>query len=240
MKDKIKVLLVVLITIFLGLVIYNTTIPNTPKPKKPEKIIIPVSEVVEYNYEEYINNLKTSYGNNDIVAVVQIPNVLEEVVVQTKDNDYYLKHDIHHNYDDNGTSFLDYRNNIRESKKLLIYGHSDPYGILPFVKLTNYNDKKFMEDNPYVYIIDKDGKREYEVFSSYIETQDFDYVNLESFSGLTYQEHLNKLRKKSFVKHDIELTDDSKVLVLQTCSFDSRVSAKTKFQIVVAKEVDNN
>ena len=129
---------------------------------------------------------------------------------------------------------------IRESKKLLIYGHSDPYGILPFVKLTNYNDKKFMEDNPYIYIIDKDGIREYEVFSSYIETKDFDYVNLESFSGLTYKEHLDKLRKKSFVKHDIELNDDSKVLILQTCSFDERVSAKTKFQIVVAKEVDNN
>ena len=72
MKDK-KILLVVLITVFLGLVIYNTTIPNTPKPKEPEKIIIPVSEVVEYNYEDYFNNLKNTYGNNDIV--IQVHNV---------------------------------------------------------------------------------------------------------------------------------------------------------------------
>lgn len=238
MKRKISVLLV-LVIIFLSIFIYNTTIKNDRKIKELDKIIIPVDETETIDYEEYINNLKRSYNNDNIVGVVQIPNILEEIVVQTIDNDYYLKHDIYNNYNENGASFLDYRNNLRESKKLLIYGHSDPDGLLPFVKLTYFNEEKFMNDNPYIYLIDRDGKRKYEVFSSYIETKDFDYVNLNSFSGLTYKEHLEKLKKKSFVKHDIELNDSTNVLILQTCSFDERVSSKTKYQIVVAKEIND-
>ena len=75
------------------------------------------------------------------------------------------------------------------------------------------------------------------MFSSYIETNDFDYVNLESFGGLTYKEHLEKLKKKSYVSKDIELKEDSKVLILQTCSFDESIQADPKYQIVIAKEI---
>ena len=237
MKKKISSILLILIPFLLGVLLYY----NSPKTIEAEAKQIQIEEKVqeEPNYEEIINNLKSTYNNQDIIGIVQIPNILEEIVLQTNNNDYYLKHDIYHNYNINGAAFLDYRNNLRDSKKLLIYGHSDPYGELPFVKITNFNNEKFLKDNPYIYLIDKDGKRQYEVFSSYIETKDFDYVNLESFGGLTYKEHLEKLKKKSFVNKKIELDDNSKVLILQTCSFDERVNSKTKFQIVIAKEMIN-
>ena len=235
MKKKISILLILFIGLFSIFILYNQFFKQVENKEKKE--FIPVREKVEINYEEYINNLKNTYHNQDVVAIIQIPNVLEEVVVQTDNNNYYLYHDAYHNETNIGATFLDYRNNLRESKKILIYSHSDPEGQLPFVKLTNYNKEEFLNNNPYIYIIDKEGKRTYEVFSSYIETKDFDYVNLESFGGLTYKEHLEKLKKKSFVSTEIELTEDSKVLVLQTCSFDERVNARTKYQIVVAKEV---
>ena len=236
MKKKISIVIILLLGIALGFFTYF----NCPKTieKEPIKEVIPVIEKEEVvNYEELINYLKNTYNNQDVIAVIKIPNVLEEVVLQTSDNDYYLDHDTYKNYNIIGASFLDYRNNIREDKKLLIYGHSDPNGTLPFVKLTSYNKEEFLKENPYIYLIDKDGERKYEVFSSYIETSDFDYVNLNSFNGLTYKEHLEKLKKKSFVKTNVELSEDSRVLILQTCSFDERVSAKTKYQIVVAKEI---
>ena len=214
---------------------------NCPKTvevqAKPVKTV--EKGIIEIDYEQYIEELKTKYNNPEVVGIIQIPNVLEEVIVQTTDNDFYLKHDTYKNYTINGATFLDYRNKLRESKKLLIYGHSDPYGELPFVKITGYNQESFLKEHPYIYIIDKEGKRTYEVFSSYIETRDFDYVNLNSFGGLTYKEHLEKLKNKSFVTKDINLEEDSKVLVLQTCSFDERVDARTKYQIVVAKEIND-
>lgn len=236
MKKKISIILILLLSILLGIFLYFHC-PKTIE-KEPLQEIIPVVEKEEtVNYEEIINNLKNTYNNPEIIAVIRIPNVLEEAIAQTSDNDYYLHYDLYKNQNIVGASFLDYRNKIREDKKLLIYGHSDPEGQLPFVKLTNYNKKEFLKENPYIYLLDKDGERKYEVFSSYIETSDFDYVNLNSFNGLSYKEHLEKLKKKSFVSTKVSLEEDSRVLILQTCSFDSRIQAKTKYQIVVAKEI---
>ena len=207
---------------------------------KPKTIIAPVEKApieVKVNYTNEINTLKAKYNNLDVIAYIEIPGVLKEAVAQTTNNDYYLHYDLEKNENIIGATFLDYRTKIDESKKLLVYSHSDPEGTLPFVKLTNYNDKKFFNDNKYIYLVDKNAKRKYEVFSSYIETSDFDYVNLESFNGLTYKEHLEKLKNKSLVKSNIELDEDTKVLILQTCSFEN-INANTKYQLVIAKEIE--
>ena len=207
----------------------------------PKKIIRVTEEPqieVKVNYKNEINELKAKYNNMDVIAYVEIPGVLKEAVAQTNDNDYYLHYDLERNENIIGATFLDYRNNIDNDKKLLIYSHSDPEGTLPFVVLNKYNDKKFFGENKYIYLVDSNKKRKYEVFSSYIETSDFDYVNLESFNGLTYKEHLEKLKNKSLVSNDVELDDNSKVLILQTCSFREEVNSNTKYQLVIAKEIE--
>ena len=237
MKKKSIIVLITLIIIFS---VFTTINYQTKKePIKKEKIEV-VEKENKIDYGKIINDLKNKYNNNDVVALVEIPNVLEETIVQTSNNDYYLHYDLYKNENIIGASFLDYRNDLNTSNKLLIYSHSDPEGTLPFVKLTNYNNEEFFNNNKYIYLTDSNKKRKYEVFSSYIETDDFDYVNLESFNGLSYGEHLNKLKNKSYVKSDIELDDNSKVLILQTCSFNKDINAKDKYQLVIAKEIDNN
>lgn len=238
---KKKILLGIILLLGIGFCFYTYfSIPKSVDSKIPD--VIDVIDKTEENidYNEVINNLREQYNNSDIIGIIKIPELLEEVIVQSSDNDYYLNHDLYKNYSINGATFLDFRNSFRDSKKLLIYGHSDPDGLLPFVKITGYNKETFFNNHPYIYITDSSGIRKYEVFSSYIEAKDFDYVNLESFSGLTYKEHLLKLKKKSFVKHKIELDEDSHILILQTCSFDSRVKQDTKFQIIIAKEIEYN
>ena len=235
MKRKNLIIIIILLGIFSVLVTFNY---QSKKPiEKKEPVVVEKEKKIDY--EKIINDLKQKYNNNDVVALVEIPNVLEEAIVQTSNNDYYLHYDLYKNQNIIGASFLDYRNDLNTSNKLLIYSHSDPEGTLPFVKLTNYNNEEFFNNNKYIYLTDSNKKRKYEVFSSYIETNDFDYVNLERFNGLTYGEHLNKLKNKSYVKSDIELDDNSKVLILQTCSFNEYINAKDKFQLVMAKEIDN-
>ena len=237
MKKKILFLftfIILIITLIIGShIIYDN---KKVVPIKPA----PVQKIPKEDYSRIINDLQTKHNNNDIVALIEIPNVLEEPIVQTNNNDYYLHNDINKNENIIGASFLDYRNDLTNSKKLLIYSHSDPEGTLPFVKLTNYNNEDFFKENKYIYLIDSLSKRKYEVFASYIESEDFDYVNLESFNGLTYKEHLEKLKNKSYVKTNIELNNNSKVLILQTCSFNNTIHNIDKFQLVIAKEIDNN
>lgn len=196
-----------------------------------------VTMMQDDDYEKVINGLKEKYQNDDVVALLEIPDVLEEPIVQTKDNDYYLHYDIKKDENIIGATFLDFRNNLEESNKLLIYSHSDPEGTLPFVKLSNYNNESFYQNHKIIFLTDHKSKRKYEVFASYIETSDFDYVNLESFNGLTYEEHLNKLKNKSLIKTNVELDENSKIIILQTCSFNQNINEKTKYQLVMAKEI---
>ena len=235
MKKKSLYIIIIVLLLGTGLFTYNIN-----KPQEIKKINISKPKIVETkkdNTVEEINNLKKQYQNDDVIAYIEIPNILKEPIVQTTNNSYYLHHDIYKQDNIIGATFLDYRNNIDNSKKILIYSHSDPEGTLPFVKLSNYNNQDFFENNRIIYLIDSKEKRTYEVFSSYIETADFDYVNLESYNGLTYQEHLEKLKSKSLVICDSELTEDTEIIILQTCSFNSDIASSTKYQLLIAKRI---
>lgn len=232
MRNKLEIIIPIILLLYLSAVVEVN--PRYLKEVPKEKTVI--VDKLEQKKSISINELRKEYNNQDIVAYVEIPNVLGEPIVQTSDNDYYLHNDIYKKQNIIGANFLDYRNNLDNDKKLLIYGHSDPEGTLPFVKLTNYNNEEFFRENRYIYLIDSNRKRKYEVFASYIETEDFDYVNLKSFGGLSYGEHLNKLKNKSYVPSDVVLDDNSNVLILQTCSF-ADIETNTKYQLVMGKEV---
>jgi len=84
-------------------------------------------------YHEEITNLKEEYQNNDVVATLEILNTNYKVpVVQGTDNDYYLNHLPNKEYSIMGSIFLDYRVNIDNSKKLLIFGHNSSTYNMPF------------------------------------------------------------------------------------------------------------
>ncbi len=223
---RVFLLLILIITVFF----VGTKQIDRSYDFKPE-IQVPVIK----KDTKIVDKLKKEYNNNDIVGVLEIPGLFKEVILQTSNNDYYLNHDIYRNENIYGATFLDYRNNLLNDKKILIYGHSDMYIILSFNKLTNYNNQEFYENNKYIYLYTNDKKYKYEIFSSYIETNDFDYVNLKEFNGLTYKEHLIKLKNKSNIKSNLTLEEDSRVLILQTCS---NGNPNHKYQLVMGLLVE--
>ncbi len=163
-------------------------------------------------------SLRDQYNNSDIVGVLEIPSVFKTIVVKYSDNEYYLTHDINNKYSALGSVFMDYRVSY-DSKKVLIYGHNI-YGKkeLPFSKLDNYVDKSYFLKHPVIYFYTLDGTYTYDIFSSYVETSDFDYVNVNDYNGLSYLEHINKLKNKSNYDTGIKLSSDSKIIILQTCN----------------------
>ena len=183
--------------------------------------------------QKLIDSLKKEYNNDDIVLYLEIPNVLSIPILQTKDNKYYLKHDIKKKYKPEGWPFLDYRNQLSD-RKLIIYGHNSRYSTLPFTNLTKYKDYSFYKNNPYIYLKTNSSIFKYKVFSSYIENNDFDYVNLNNFNGLSYYEHILKLKNKSFYETGVNLNSNSKILILQTCSYDKNYKGNRKYHLVLA------
>ena len=183
------------------------------------------------------NKIINDSSNNNIIGYIEIPNVLKVPVVQYSDNNYYLNHDINNKEDIKGSIFMDYRNNIND-KKVLIYGHSGEYDDLPFLKLNNYSNEDFFKKNDILELSINNKKYKYIIFSTYIEYKDFDYMNLYNFNGLTYLEHINKLKNNSMFYKDIELDNDSKIIILQTCSTDKYIKSNTKYRLVIGKLIN--
>ena len=233
MKKK-KILIPILLTIIIGLISLIYIAPK--KEKAPELKPIILEQPIEKEKNGInIEKLQTDYHNENIIGYIIIPNVVNYPILQTDNNEYYLNHDIEKNQNIKGSIFMDYRVTYNDNK-ILIYGHSGKEQDLPFLQLNNYDDESFFKDNSTIYLYSKDKVYTYEIFSSYVETKDLDYVNIKSFNGLTWLEHLEKLKDKSNFKKDITLTNDTKILILQTCSMNQSIySEGGKYKLIIAK-----
>lgn len=190
-------------------------------------------------YKEEITSLKKEYQNDDVVATLEILNTDYKVpVVQGVDNDYYLNHLPNKEYSIMGSIFLDYRVNIDNSKKLLIFGHNSSTYNMPFDILENYYDKSYLDNHKYIEIKTVKSIKKYEIFSVFIETKDFSYMKVD-FTSTSYLDHINNLKNKSMYDLDINLQEDSNILILQTCStHENYLKYKKKYLIIALKEIE--
>lgn len=171
------------------------------------------------NYKEIIDSVRSEYQNDDIVGILSIDNTDYKVpILQGEDNDYYLNHTPDGKENFMGSIYLDYRVNIDSSRKLLIYGHNSSRIDMPFKILEEFYDKDYYDNHKYISIMTSAAERKYEVFSVYVETDDFTYMNINFDSDEDYFNHIKKLKDKSMYDTGIEVNKDDDILILQTCS----------------------
>ncbi len=233
------ILLVMLIVSILTFYIYKYN--NTLKSKIINSNTIEVDyEINKIDYEEELNKVRNKYNNNDIVGILSnSDDTLNEIVMQSTDNDYYLEHTVYHESNWRGQTFLDYRNDINNSDKLIIYGHNSNYYNLPFKVLENYYNKSYYDENKYLYLQTNLNKYKYEIFSVYVEVSDWDYYNKMKFNTKDeYYNHILKLKNKSMYDTNVLVNEDDKILIIQTCSTKKEYSNyENKFLLIIAKRV---
>ncbi len=170
-------------------------------------------------YKEIINAAREEYNNDDVVGILEINNTEYAVpIMQSSDNEYYLTHTPDGKENFMGSIYLDYRVDIDSSKKLLIYGHNSSNIDMPFKILEEFYDKDYYDNHKYVEITTSNTKKKYEIFSVYVETSDFSYMNINFESDDEYLSHIEKLKSKSMYDTGVELSEDDEILILQTCS----------------------
>ena len=197
-----------------------------------------VSKINEYNYKDEIRELKQK--NEDVLGLIEIPNTdFKRVLVQSKDNQDYLKKNLDKHKDKNGTPFLDYRTNL-DSKKLVIYGHNSRFTEMPFNYLMNYYDEAFIDRTKYIDIKTENGIQRYEVFSVFTETSqtsDWSYTDVEFETDEDFIKNIESLKNKSIFKRDFDIKD-KQILVLQTCSTKKEyLKYERRFLVIVAGRV---
>lgn len=179
------------------------------------------------NFDEYIN----FYHNKDIYGRLEIPNLFNILLVQGKNNEYYLNHSIDLKENKKGTEFIDYR--ITEnSKQINVYGHNSKTYNLPFHKLEQFKNEKFFNNNQYIILETKKKIKKYQILSFKEIVNDYEHMQL-NLTKKDYLNHIQKLKENSIFSREIPFTETSNILIIQTCSYDTLDS----FYILVAVEV---
>lgn len=163
--------------------------------------------------------------NPDTVGWLTLPGTdIDNSVVQTHNNSYYLRRDERKQDSVYGCYFADYECSVSDSENLLrntiIYGHSDlkdnPEGP-KFSQLFRFTDPQFAEQNRTVLLSTPEETLEWEIFSAFYTDISFDYVR----ANLTDEEQkaiIDTAVKLSVHDYGIVPAVGDKLLTLSTCS----------------------
>ena len=188
-------------------------------PKEEESTAV-LQEKIQETKETVVTNEEKQepYQNDDIVGSLSIEGLIDdEVLVQGDDNEYYLTHNVKKEEFIGGSLFVDYRIDLDNTKKIIIYGHSSKDIDIPFSILEQYVNTYFLKEHPNIELTINEEVSLYQVFSIMVLKEDYFYTRL-SFSDESYLEHLNEIKEKSLYPIDYEASLEDEILILQTCS----------------------
>ena len=183
---------------------------------------------------EYVNVARNKFNNQDIVGRLYIESIdIDVPLVQAEDNEYYLNHDVYKNFDNVGSIFLDYRNNIDLDTKLLIYGHNSKNIATDFKKLENFLKFDFFNnlDNRKLILESNNKISYYEVESVVIIVSDFQHMKL-AFTKDEWKSHIDWLNNSSLYQSALDYDDE--ILIMQTCYYEPDDS----YLLIIAKKIE--
>lgn len=172
--------------------------------------------------------------NPDYVGYVSIPDRVSEAVVQTTDNDYYLKKNIYGQTRSCGTIFADHRDNISDysdlqSDNIVLYGHNQRDGTM-FGELDYYKwDPKYWLKNPFIYFDNKYEQSVYVIVSSFVVNTEpehdngnvFEYQNYIDFNDeYPFETFKKEITERSHFFTGIDINENDKFITLSTCSYE--------------------
>lgn len=161
--------------------------------------------------------------NEEIYAWIQIPGTeIDYPIAQRVDDDaYYLNHTIEGTEGLPGSIYTEAVNSKDFTDfNTVIYGHNMKNGSM-FAGLHKYEDKEFLEENPYVYIYLPDKALKYQIFAAVVFDDrhimhNFRYDTPEGRKG--FLSEIEGVRTMESTYDDsVEVGVDSNIITLATC-----------------------
>ncbi len=180
-------------------------------------------KIIEFQHQLMDHRRGTNYRelkaiNSDYVGIVRIGNLINEKVVHSSDNEEYLRLDFEKNYYRKGTVFMDYRNTLAD-QNIILYGHYVYYDETSmFSPLHQLKEEKNYEANKIIEFELENEIRYYQIVSVFyydLDAVEPQYFHTEYTDYL--EEYLKDIQRVEFYDTGLEITDDSKLLSLQTC-----------------------
>ncbi len=185
--------------------------PETPTPTPPPKVFTLLDE-----YAPLVEK------NADVRGWFQLPDtVIDYPVLQAKDNDWYLSHNIDKQKTVSGSIVLDFRVDIKNlGHNTPVYGHNMKRGTM-FHELVNYKSEKYFKEHPTILFNTLYEKLTWEVIAVYVVDSSYNYVITMDFEDTEeYQLFLDDIKKRSMVPTPPDLSTEDKIITLVTCSYE--------------------
>ena len=168
--------------------------------------------------------------NRDLVAWIQIPDVLDLPVVY-RNNEYYLTHDFNKQKNASGTIFLDESHPFKEkTQNLLLHGHNMKDGTM-FGRLAQYlYDDTYLRNHPFISFDTLWNKEQYVIFAVLnvsLKPSDprfFNYFTHDTFSSdAEFAMYIRQLQLRSEYAIPIDVEPSDALLTLSTCLEEDRL-----------------
>lgn len=177
--------------------------------------------------------------NPDTVAWLELPGTdINNSVVQSHSNSYYLRRDERKQESVYGCYFADYECTLAAkedmSRNTVIYGHSDlkdnPDGP-KFSQLFRFADPAFAKENRTVRLSTPEATMEWEIFAAFYTDISFDYIRVD-ITPEVQLEITGKALEMSVHDYGIVPTGDDKILTLSTCSVRDGADGNHRFVLM--------
>lgn len=199
-----------------------------------------------------INFDKLTAENPDTRAWIKITDtMINNVVVQTDNNDYYLKHDFNGNPSETGTIYSSYLNKWDGTDdNTILFGHNCDNGQF-FSYIIHYYPDEYSRDPLYFYKVHPTimlatpdgGSQTYKVFAGVLANtkseygEVFRYVNKTKFDDVNdFNNFILDVMDRSFFFTEVDITYGDELLTLSTCHWPYGRKIDTRW-VVFARKV---
>lgn len=191
-----------------------STIADAATPVEPDKAV--VDKIKEH-----------ATKNKDTVGWLRIPGTtIDDVVLQSTDNKYYMRRDNMGKYAFEGCYFADYRNTVKNrstlGKNTIVYGHNlndDKKDGVRFAQLMKYTDLDFAAESPYLYLSTAEDDMVFKVFAAFYSDVSFDYIKTKFDDATSFTTLVNEAKLRSEHTFDVSVSATDKILTLSTCTY---------------------
>lgn len=178
--------------------------------------------------------------NPDTAGWIIVPNTdVNDVVVQTDNNDYYMDKDFNGNRNIAGQIFVDFRcvindYDFNQTDNVIVYGHNQAdnsmFGSLKKYKVKSDNTKNFSfyQENPTFTYTSLYGEYTYKIIAMFVievlpeQTRDgviFDYHNYVNFGGeRNFEKFKENIMARTGINTGVDFDENDKYMTLSTCS----------------------
>lgn len=234
MKKTIKIILIIIcLGVFLFSVynIYNYLAEEYANKKLNDELLEKAVVEVPYTNTDDTNTLESeNYSvpisvdfsalkqeNKDIVGWIYSENTsINYPVVQSDDNEHYLRRLINGEYNIAGSIFMDYRSNPNlEDKNTIIYGHNMKNDTM-FGSLQEYKSQEYYNNHKIIYYFTPEESYVLKLFAGCTVSVESDIYTLSDINT----NDINKYKAQSDFKCNVEINEEDKILILSTCAYE--------------------